>query len=310
MEVRVATTLAEREAALRLLSYRLDPLAQAESVTETLHSAEQGHLNFEHLLIAQESGCVYGACWLVVADDLTGHLFAPEVARHEDEELTWQALAEGLVRRLELAGCWIGQILLHPDEVTQQQRLAASPFRYLADLQFMELKLEEWTLPDTEGTSPGRLETTIFQPGRYEKLFVETMQQTYVGSLDFPEVNAFRTAEEAFESHVTHSQIVRGGWLVFHHRRKPAGMLLLSPGQGSHWEITYMGVCPQARGQGIGRAMLEAGISLLKNREAQVLTLGVDSRNHYAISLYERYGFRMKSACRFYAWFPELSEAS
>jgi ribosomal protein S18 acetylase RimI-like enzyme len=304
IDIRTAGTPQEREAALRLLSHRLDPTAQEESVSQTLQSAEQGALSFDFLVVAVEADKVLGASWLVVSEDFTGHIFPPEVIEHEHQQLIWDDLAQHIASLLDDSGCWIGQILLHPDEVTQRQRLDDSPFAYLADLQFMSMSFDDETTAISPPTKSVRLEATSYQEGRNETLFVDVMEQTYEGSLDFPEVNEFRTAEEAFHSHRTHSQIQPHCWQVFYHKRRPAGMLLLSPGQDDHWEITYMGVCGSVRGQGIGHAMLSQAIATAKKQGAQGLSLGVDSRNHYAIKLYEAYGFRVRTACHFYAWFP------
>jgi ribosomal protein S18 acetylase RimI-like enzyme len=55
-------------------------------------------------------------------------------------------------------------------------------------------------------------------------------------------------------------------------------------------ELT-IGVCDDARGQGIGRALLQALIGLAQSQEYPALSLSVD-RNNPACHLYERVGFR------------------
>ena len=55
-------------------------------------------------------------------------------------------------------------------------------------------------------------------------------------------------------------------------------------------ELT-MGVRDDARGQGIGRALLQALIGLAQSQEYPALSLSVD-RNNPAYHLYERFGFR------------------
>src|SRR5260370_5620465 len=67
-----------------------------------------------------------------------------------------------------------------------------------------------------------------------------------------------------------------------------------APGYGSISptvpELT-IGVCDDARGQGIGHALLQALIALAQSQEYVALSLSVD-RNNPALHLYERFGFR------------------
>jgi ribosomal-protein-alanine N-acetyltransferase len=55
-------------------------------------------------------------------------------------------------------------------------------------------------------------------------------------------------------------------------------------------ELT-IGVCDDARGQGIGHALLQALIALAQSQGYAALSLSVD-RNNPALHLYERFGFR------------------
>ncbi len=304
MEILPATHQWQQKAALKLLSRRLDPLAQEESIKQTLASAEAGLHNFDHMLVVQnEAHEVLAATWLVISDDLTGHVFPPEL-RDEDSpqsDAIWMMLTQALIDRITLSKSWIGQILLHPDEVTQKKRLDASPFQWISDLTFLSLAL---TPESFQSDSSIPLETIPYQPDVNDDLFIDVMRRSYLASLDFPEVNRYRTAGQAFDSHLSQSQLNPEFWRLCQVQGEPAGMLLLSPASVEDWEVTYLGIAPEFRGQGLGKQFFQQGLKRVWDAGGKRVTLGLDRRNHYAAELYASTGFQQQSACHFYAWFP------
>ena len=64
--------------------------------------------------------------------------------------------------------------------------------------------------------------------------------------------------------------------------------------------IRMMGVDPLYRGQGLGRAVLLAGINYLQRRGMGAIELTVDSRNLVATKLYRSVGFRRKGIILWY----------
>ena len=55
-------------------------------------------------------------------------------------------------------------------------------------------------------------------------------------------------------------------------------------------EIVYLGVVPEARGQGLGQAIVQFAVSGARS-ERRPIVLAVDSRNHVAQRIYSRWGF-------------------
>jgi len=94
----------------------------------------------------------------------------------------------------------------------------------------------------------------------------------------------------------------------------PEGILLISEGQrkvGYCWAMDHptekekgyirmMGVDPGYRGQGLGRAILVAGIEYLRERGMKEIELLVDSRNTSAKRLYQSMGFKRKGTTLWY----------
>ncbi len=71
-------------------------------------------------------------------------------------------------------------------------------------------------------------------------------------------------------------------------------------GQPARGQILMLGVDPDYRGQGLGRAVLLAGLAHLANKGVQVVELTVDSQNKAALSLYEPLGFKVSSVSLWY----------
>jgi ribosomal protein S18 acetylase RimI-like enzyme len=67
-------------------------------------------------------------------------------------------------------------------------------------------------------------------------------------------------------------------------------VVLLSPGEEGTWEVSYLGLIPEARGRGLGRASLSHALNQSRPH-ANRLELAVDIRNAPAEALYRRSGF-------------------
>jgi putative acetyltransferase len=74
-----------------------------------------------------------------------------------------------------------------------------------------------------------------------------------------------------------------------------AGLLRTGPASG---EIRKMFLVPEARGQGVGRALLDAVLDAARARGLERLTLTTRYRYDRAIRLYERAGFRQAGTAR------------
>jgi putative acetyltransferase len=69
-----------------------------------------------------------------------------------------------------------------------------------------------------------------------------------------------------------------------------AGLLRTGPASG---EVRKMFLLPEARGRGVGRALLDAVLEAARDRGMEQLTLTTRRRFDRAIRLYERAGFRL-----------------
>ena len=78
------------------------------------------------------------------------------------------------------------------------------------------------------------------------------------------------------------------GWAFAHDI--PGHLFVVAP-ERRHGSIAELFVVPEARGKGLGRALIEGCEAWARGRGHQLLTLGVLARNARAIRAYEGAGF-------------------
>lgn len=69
-----------------------------------------------------------------------------------------------------------------------------------------------------------------------------------------------------------------------------AGWIVMS-GAGAEADVMTIATTEAARGKGIGRALLQAGIDWAQDRGSEVIHLEVDERNVAALAMYASFGF-------------------
>jgi ribosomal protein S18 acetylase RimI-like enzyme len=77
-------------------------------------------------------------------------------------------------------------------------------------------------------------------------------------------------------------------WQLFQSVFSASDENIIQPGQ---IELTYIGVAPQARGQGLGKAMLTAFVDAASSAGYKSVVLSVETDNPSAIALYTKFGF-------------------
>jgi len=81
-------------------------------------------------------------------------------------------------------------------------------------------------------------------------------------------------------------------WTIAFDNERPVGALLLAPSPSTDsTEVIYLGLVPDARGRGLGSALLAHGMALAVQRPEPNIGLAVDARNSPALALYTHAGF-------------------
>ena len=123
--------------------------------------------------------------------------------------------------------------------------------------------------------------------------FERIVQLTYRHSLDIPELEGLRPIQEVIEGYRSAGSFRADLWQLSRRHGESVGCVLLLPWpQQSCCELQYMGVVPDARGQGLGRALCVRAIENARNSGAPDVFLWVDERNVPATRLYESLGFQ------------------
>jgi len=121
--------------------------------------------------------------------------------------------------------------------------------------------------------------------------FGDTLMESFEGSLDCPEWNGRRTREEMIDGHLaTAADPAR--WYLAERNGVPVGLVILADGSDAGVvDLAYLGVRPEFRAQGVGRALVDFANRKAEELHASGISVLVDLRNAPAIHLYQSAGF-------------------
>lgn len=285
MEIIAAAGGRWQDAALELLI-----AGQPEAAYERADETPPDDLALDGLLAAVSANRLLGVAFYAVQSDRTGDVWPPVLAEGSPDHVS-DALLEEVARRLDAENAWIGQSVLEPERASDRAKLARGGFGHIADLLLMECPLG--ALPrDDRGETPA-LQSGAFEPGRNELQFERVLAETYVGTLDCPGLDRWRTPREALVSHRLAGEHNPALWRIYcDERGDDVGLLLATAHSAeSAREVVYMGVVPGARGRGFGRAMLRDALGRALEAGCRSMRLAVDARNAPARKLYAACGF-------------------
>lgn len=214
---------------------------------------------------------------------------------------------------------WILQCMLPIDESLSAAELTTCGFRKITALDFMKLELNSIAESRSHSIERGRVEQmkgdqkleVVGIDETTKRDLITAMSGSLVGTLDCPELEAGRGPEEAIRDYQAmvgdreHSLCLLGT-----DAEGPTSLSFWFPANdGKSWQLAYLGVMSTKRGRRWGRMHLEKGIDQLLERDCESVHLGVDTRNHYAIRLYENMGFEKFDRQLVYVWFPKRRES-
>src|SRR5262245_46009148 len=231
------------------------------------------------LLVARGDGAIVGAALAQVLPGATGVLWPPcaaaGVAQPQRVEDVLLHEAIGWLRR---GGARLAQAVLAREDAHLGAPLLRGGFIRPTTLLYLERV--PVALPDSGG---GEFES-------YAKTdaaaFHDTLMRSHQGTLDFPELDGLRSFPEILQGYQATGYDPANWWL----RRDAshtAGVLILSMMPEKEWELSYVGVAPEARRRGHGRALVRKAIAAAHSAGAETLTVTVDARNKPAIDLYQ-----------------------
>ncbi len=283
----VADTLSLQEAALSLLFSRL-PLSQREQQSaEAFAAVDRREFSFDNLLVASDGGQVVGAVLAVVRPGGATFLWPPVAREGADEKAVSQALLQTVASRVDEQKVQFTQCLLDLDDARGQATLERGGFPYVTDLVLLSRSLLA-NLPAAPGM---HLAHEVYSAASHPS-FAHLVERTYDGTLDCPILARFRGGNESLEAHRATGRFWPDAWRIYSSNGAPVGVLLLAEHpERDAWEVAYLGVVPEARGRGIGRAVLHDGLALTKMSGRATVEIAVDAENTPALQIYRAAGF-------------------
>jgi len=286
---------------------------QRASIADVLKALRRGRITHHGLLTARADGVITGSILYVLQTDRTAFVWPPATSGGEAARATEDALLREVIHRIETADAWIGQCLIDCHWGQERETLERNGFSHLTDLRFLgrRLELAPCDLSGAAADAGDALETVTYEPGVNDARFGCLIEQTYRGTRDCPELEGTRTGEQALVSHRMSGDFDPSRWRLFRWRDRDAGVLLMNdhPEQAA-WEVVYLGVARDCRGNGLGRRMLVEGLSAARAAERSAVLLAVDCRNEYAGKLYDDLGFLEMERKAVHLYFPPRTRAA
>ena len=161
--------------------------------------------------------------------------------------------------------------------------------RHLATLEYMERPIHGSEVRSIPVPAPFRLAPWNSND---RSMLEALLTQTYQDTLDCPGLAELRTPTDIVDGHLAAGEHHASLWTIAFENERPVGALLLAPSPSTDsTEVIYLGLVPEARGRGLGSALLAHGMTLAAQRPEPNIALAVDARNSPALALYTHAGF-------------------
>lgn len=143
---------------------------------------------------------------------------------------------------------------------------------------------------------------------------VRLLELTLVKSLDMPESIEVRRPEDILRRWIIGRSDEDSLVLVAESQGQMVGFLVathdIDEEEGSEIEIQYLGVAEAHRRQGWATRLIKQLFRIAREWKVEKLTVFVDERNHPAIQLYQRMGFRVFEEYRYPIIFQRLDQTT
>jgi mycothiol synthase len=275
--------------ALQLVFQDLAPSLRQRQTAATLEEICAEPATVHGLLTAWSGEMLVGALFIQIQTGRIASLWPPRLAteRSADSDTIARPL---LVAATELAvrsQARMIQALLQTDAGPDSLRLKHAGFEHVADLLYLVSPASAFpsTCPDDV------LHYERYSSGAADR-FAAMVERTYVGTRDCPRLNGVRPIGEVLDGYRTVGRFDPSNWRLVRHGGNDVGCLLLADHPPHNlWEIVYMGIIPEARGNGLGLAITRHAQWLAGKAGAERLVLAVDAANEPAIKGYAAAGF-------------------
>jgi ribosomal protein S18 acetylase RimI-like enzyme len=286
------------ESALRLM-YGVESGQFSPAAGRCRLALAAGEVSF---LVARRKGVIVGTMLYREMGGALAILFPPHAVPGLEQAAVEDSLVRTAVGQLYRQGVKLCQALVEPAEAAAGCWLR-NGFLRMGTLQ----ALSRHTGPLPDGGIRRRLTFVPFS--RVERaVFARTLELTYEDSLDSPELCGVRSVEEELRGHESQPGHDPSRWWLALERGHPVGVLLTASRGRDEWDLVYMGLVKAARGQGLGKELVEQALAEARGSGARRLFLTVDARNAPARAVYRSVGFESCSEQAVFLWVAPQAE--
>lgn len=260
---------------------------QEAQLADFLAFADERQLDLNSLWIAHHQGRLLWSILPVLSPGRTMLLFSPGNLHHPEQARAAGSLAGLLCDQYRRQDIHLAQVLLDlPDQLTRQAYEAAG-FSLLAQLDYLQTTL--WRRVDPPAL-PNDLTWLHYSAATHPR-FAQAILASYRDSRDCPALNGRRGIDDILTGHKATGQFDPDLWFLLCRDDQTLGVLLLSTSQRSDAiELVYLGLCPEARGQGLADLLMRQSLWSVRASGKRRLALAVDAANPPALKLYYRHG--------------------
>lgn len=282
-----------------------------------LASARAGGVDISRFFASIDAGGTVGeAALFVPGSGRTATVFTSSPLTEPAEAALAATIEHGCAALAKEDEGVLAQTLLLPRELAPRRAFDRAKFRHIADLSYLRRPRPgagEFRPPERwpEGVRVRTVDRVLEAegPGATDDLLVRALGRSYVQTLDCPDLCAIRDPRDVLDSHRGASAVTAGAhadhrgldwspelWWLIESPQGPAGAMLFSVSDEQRSaELVYVGIAPELRGRGMGRSLMQLGLSCIAERcggSITTVTCAVDAQNTPAQRLYARLGFK------------------
>ncbi len=217
---------------------------------------------------------ILGVIWIQPQDGRVANLLTPIVPAtvlggSAQVDRIAHDLLEAAVRVASAGGARLIQSLLEIDAQAVADQLERAGFRQIARLQYLV------SAPESFPTSPPA-EHLQFEPwsAAANDRLESVVERSYVGTRDCPQLNGVRLTSEVLAGYRSAGPFDPARWLLVRDAGQDIGCLFLVEHPQKIWELAYMGLVPEVRGNRWGLALTRHGQWLARQAVREPLRAG------------------------------------
>jgi mycothiol synthase len=256
-------------------------------VADALQLVRQRELPPEGVWVARRGSQLVGALVCLPLPGASGLIWPAQVSAGMDATEIEDQLTKRACAWLRGCGAKLAQALLTDEENHMAPPLERNGFSHVTSLWY--LRCDCIRSPESFLSREG----LTYQPWTTaQAVFQETLMHTYNGTVDCPEVNGVRTIDEILAGHRGQRTDDPATWWLALDGGRAVGVVLVTeiPDTGA-WDLSYLGVIPEARRRGVGRELVRKVLIEARLAGVTSVSLSVDTRNRPASRLYLDMGF-------------------